>query len=163
MQIKQKTAIEKYLNELEYFIKRCDGVYPKEVIADAHEHLFRFEKDAKCQGEVDEEALYQLYCQQFGTPETIANQFQQVARRPLNLPGFAPGWRISCPKCGRSKPLAKAGAVRIGARSISKKVLGWCSGCGWLRWLKVTRDLNKPNLSESSLKSYGSDKEQLLP
>lgn len=42
-------------------------------------------------------------------------------------------WQFRCKKCGFTKPLKDAGGVRVGAGS--KRVLGWCPTCKWLRWL----------------------------
>jgi hypothetical protein len=50
----------------------------------------------------------------------------------------APGWQIRCPKCGRAKPYGEVG-IRIGATSIGKRVLAWCTKCHRLRWAIVDR------------------------
>ena len=50
--------------------------------------------------------------------------------------GFAPGWQVRCPKCGRTVEAAKAGIVRVGAVGRPRK-LGYCSACEKLRWLIV--------------------------
>jgi hypothetical protein len=45
--------------------------------------------------------------------------------------------------------LAATGVVRIGARSVHKYTLGWCRQCGWIRWLRIIRDLDGANLVEN--------------
>jgi len=52
---------------------------------------------------------------------------------------LAPGWIIKCPKCGRQKPLGETGAIRLGAASIGKKTLTWCTKCKSLRWVSIER------------------------
>ncbi len=56
--------------------------------------------------------------------------------RPNNQLGE---WIIRCPDCGRWKDARAAGIVRIHARSVGKRVLGMCSDCGRMRWLRVER------------------------
>jgi hypothetical protein len=40
----------------------------------------------------------------------------------------APGWQLRCPTCGRTRPFGEVG-VRIGAASVGKRILGWCTAC----------------------------------
>ncbi|MFO0858412.1 MAG: hypothetical protein U0640_13785 [Phycisphaerales bacterium] len=54
-----------------------------------------------------------------------------------------PSWFLSCATCGKSKSLAKVGGVRLGAASKGKRVLGICSGCKKLRWLKLEKRVEK--------------------
>jgi hypothetical protein len=51
---------------------------------------------------------------------------------------LAPGWQISCPHCGRTRPYGKLG-IRLGAASIGRRTLAWCSKCHRLRWARVER------------------------
>ncbi|MBL8820043.1 MAG: transglutaminase domain-containing protein [Planctomyces sp.] len=137
-------AIQKYLGELEIASKQRIGIIPDQVISDAREHLVR-DLEALIQAEpglrIDE--LYDHFVQSYGLPDVIADAYAEgSSATQTRIPGFAPGWRISCPKCGRSAPAAAAGMTRIGARSVGKRVLGWCSECRWPRLLRVTRDLN---------------------
>lgn len=54
--------------------------------------------------------------------------------------GYAPGWQLRCPKCGRTVPAADVGMIRIGAWSRGKRTLARCSGCnGRFRWVHVER------------------------
>jgi len=53
---------------------------------------------------------------------------------------LAPGWIIRCPKCGKQKPLGETGAIRLGAASIGKRTLAWCSKCKSLRWAAIERN-----------------------
>lgn len=54
--------------------------------------------------------------------------------------GFAPGWRVRCTRCGRTRDAAEAGLVRYKAASASKRTLGFCSGCYGFRWLAIERE-----------------------
>lgn len=74
---------------------------------------------------------------------------------PVNL---APGWTIQCPKCGLSKPYGAARwgilrPVRLGAASIGKRTLGWCSQCRRLCWAKVfwTGDQDRTDDSKKTI------------
>ncbi len=104
---------------------------------------------------IGDEEIYQHFVSTFGDPEAVAAQYEDAeyedaAKSPrLKTGGYAPGWRISCTKCGRSAPAAKAGITRIGARSSHKYVVGWCSDCRWLRWMRLERDLDRSNLMDS--------------
>ena len=53
--------------------------------------------------------------------------------------GHAPGWQFRCTKCGRTRDAAEAGVVRIGAASVGKRVLGYCSGCHRFRLIALER------------------------
>ena len=44
--------------------------------------------------------------------------------------GLAPGWQLRCTRCGRIGDASEAGLVRLGAASVRKYTLGYCSGCG---------------------------------
>ncbi len=54
-------------------------------------------------------------------------------------------WILSCPACGRWKTLAEAGGVRIGARSVGKRILGYCSGCGGFGMFRLERPAQIPH------------------
>ena len=53
--------------------------------------------------------------------------------------GHGAGWRFRCTKCGRTRDAGEAGAVRVGAFSVRKVVLGHCGGCRRLRLLALER------------------------
>jgi hypothetical protein len=53
--------------------------------------------------------------------------------------GYAPGWQIRCKKCGTTRDAGDVRMIRIGAASIGKRTLGWCSKCRRLRMLVVER------------------------
>ena len=54
--------------------------------------------------------------------------------------GLAPGWQLRCTRCGRTRDASEAGLVRLGAFSIRKYTLGYCSGCGErLRLIAIER------------------------
>lgn len=46
-------------------------------------------------------------------------------------------WILSCGSCGRWKTLEEVGGLRIGAKSVGKRILGMCSNCQKLRWLRL--------------------------
>lgn len=54
-------------------------------------------------------------------------------------------WLLSCPTCGRWKPLAELGGIRIGAKSIGKRILGHCSSCGTLRMMRLEQPKQIPH------------------
>ncbi|MCC6320887.1 MAG: hypothetical protein IT438_05550 [Phycisphaerales bacterium] len=49
---------------------------------------------------------------------------------------LAPGWSITCPRCGARKPYP---GFRLGAASIGERVLCFCRACGWFRMGRVER------------------------
>lgn len=48
-------------------------------------------------------------------------------------------WVLRCNACGNVGDARRAGVIRFGARSAGKVVLGRCSNCGGLRWLRLER------------------------
>lgn len=74
----------------------------------------------------------------FSLSRTIADfKLDSYTDRQMNT---TKDWQIRCPQCNRSKNLAEIpGAVRIGAFSIGKRTLGYCSQCKRLRWLVIER------------------------
>ena len=48
-------------------------------------------------------------------------------------------WCFICPKCGSISPIRHHGGVRIGAASVGKRVLGFCSECGRIPGLGIGR------------------------
>lgn len=137
-------AIEKYLNELEVAAKQRLGVCPNQILRDAEEHLVRdFGALQRVEPELNEVTLLEHFRQSFGEPDAVAKSYEQFSETtPSMIPALAPHWRIHCTKCGLSAPAQKVGITRIGARSVGKRVLGWCRGCNRFRFLSVTRDLN---------------------
>jgi hypothetical protein len=57
---------------------------------------------------------------------------------PPGKAGYAPGWQLRCPGCGRVKDAGEAGIIRIQA-SGNKRILGRCGQCQCLRWLHLER------------------------
>lgn len=144
------SPVTKYLSRLERCLKSKSGVVPEDALATVRSHLQeQHRKLREMQPELSDEQLLEQFSAKYGTPEEVAEQYEDVAQ-PFQqfLPGYAPGWPIFCTQCGRSVPLAKAGGVRIGAKSKHKYVLGWCRGCRWFRWLRVIQDLDDANLTE---------------
>lgn len=62
---------------------------------------------------------------------------RRAAAAGVPLADLAPGWRIRCTKCNRSKPLGEVGGIRFGARSYGKRTLAWCLQCRRLRWASI--------------------------
>lgn len=142
-------AARRYLEEFEQELKDRPGVSPEEALSDAREFLL---SDAAAlarsgEGPGDDDELYAHFVARFGTPADVAGQYATHATPFRARRGYAPGWRICCTKCGRSAPLAKVGGVRIGARSVHKYTLGYCRDCRRLRFLRIVRDLDAPNLT----------------
>lgn len=138
-----------YLEALEKCLKEKSGVVPEDALSDARSHLERYCQDLNDEEtKLDDAELFDRLVRAFGEPEVVAAQYESEAGPlPMSLPGYAPTWRICCTKCGRSVPASKVGAFRVGAKSFHKYVLGWCSGCRWLRWLRLQRDLGSENLT----------------
>jgi len=74
----------------------------------------------------------------------------------MNLPGDLPGepaldriqdrtWILSCPRCHNWRTLREAGGVRIGAKSVGKRTLGWCSHCRWFRLMRLQQPPQIPH------------------
>lgn len=140
--------VVRYLDELELALKQHAGVAPEEALSDAREHL---EADWRSLHDRDpglgDTAIYEHFVAEFGSPQDVARGFAEPEERSASFAGHAPGWRIRCTRCGRSAPAARIGIWRIGARSWSKYLPGWCRGCRRVRWLRLTRDLERPTLA----------------
>ncbi|MCA9191900.1 MAG: transglutaminase domain-containing protein [Planctomycetales bacterium] len=150
-------AVERYLIQLELAAKQQIGVIPAEILDDAESHLSR---DLECLLQVEpnlqDSAIFKHFVRTYGTPSSVAEAYQSSnQKRNRELPGCAPNWRIYCPKCGRSAPLAKVGVTRIGARSYGKLTLGWCRECRRMRWLRIERDLNRSTIVSPQPTSLG--------
>lgn len=143
------SPVARYLTELEQSIKQRVGVVPEDALSDAREHLTQDLLALQTsEPGLSETEVYQHFVESFGEPGSIAEQYEAVAEPGSTRPGYAPGWRICCTRCGRSAPAEKAGIVRIAARSSHKYVVGWCRDCGWFRWLRLQRDLEQGNLTQ---------------
>ena len=97
---------------------------------------------------VDDQEMVAHLIQHYGEPAAVADEYERNAKpNRLKLPGHAPGWRICCTTCGRSAPAAKVGITRIAAASVHKYTLGWCHDCGFFRFMRIQKDLDKPTLT----------------
>ncbi len=142
--------VEQYLNQLELAIKQRVGVVPENALSDAREFLMRdYEALTTSEPSLGDQELFQHFVSNFGPPISVADAYEAAADPTPRGVGFAPGWRISCTKCGRSAPASRVGITRIGARSVHKYVLGYCRDCRWLRWLRLERDLQSNNLTKA--------------
>jgi hypothetical protein len=129
-------------------LKQVPGVAPEEALADAREFLEN-EFSLLCaqpQAMTDEQ-LYEHFLSVYGAPAQLAAGYGEAATPVRERSGYAPNWRICCTHCGRSAPAAKAGIIRIGARSWHKYVLGWCRECRRPRFLRLVRDMEQPTLT----------------
>ena len=141
--------VVQYLGKLELELKQRVGVCPEDALSDAREHICReytslLEESPDC----SEESAFEHFVASFGSVEKVADQFESTAKtNRTKIPGYAPGWRISCSRCGRSAPAAKAGITRIGAFSFGKCVGGWCKDCRRFRWFHLTKDLDRVTLT----------------
>ena len=60
----------------------------------------------------------------------------------------APGWRLTCPRCGRSAPAGRHGVRRLGApKACRKRVGGYCRGCGGFRMLHLHHASRPPDVT----------------
>lgn len=142
-------AVEAYLADLEIELKKVPGIVPEDALADAREHL----QSEAGRSLLPDKRLLAHFHASYGTPADVAQAYNPGLGLEKKR-GYAPGWRISCAKCGRSAPLDRLPVIRAGARSRGKFILGFCRGCGWLRWLRVEQDLDKATLTEG----LGADK-----
>lgn len=151
MQVTRKLPVQSYLVALEAELKELPGVVPQEALADAIEHL---ESEAHAlelaEPGIGADECFASFVERYGTPRDVAAAYASD-EKPFGakIPATAPGWRIHCSKCGRSSPAANAGITRIGAFSAGKRVLGFCRGCRWPRFLRLVKDLDDSNLTRS--------------
>jgi hypothetical protein len=59
-------------------------------------------------------------------------------------------WWLICPACGNERRAIDVGYVRVGARSKGKRILGRCSTCQKLRWIRVERRPEAPDAPPGS-------------
>ena len=66
------------------------------------------------------------------------------ASRAAATGDFAPGWRIRCVTCGRNRPAAEVGIIRLGGYG-TKYTLVRCGSCERIRWAAIERKPVEPN------------------
>ncbi len=118
----------RYLCELELEVKQDTGMHPEEAISDAREFLLSdYDALVRSAEPPDDQSHYDLIVESFGTPKEGASQYQSatVPTPKCTTPGYAPGWRICCTRCGSPRPLAAIGGTRIGASSVHKYIWGF--------------------------------------
>lgn len=141
--------VHEFLRALELELKKDSGVAPEEALCDAREYLLsELEHLQRQQPEMGYQDLMEHFVAKFGSPAQVATEYAAAADKSLEIPGYAPGWRLCCTTCGRSKPANRAGVIRIGAASRHKYVLGYCSNCRWIKWIRLVKDLDRTNLTE---------------
>ena len=145
--------VVQYLKRLESELKRRQGVVPEDALCDAREFLQREHDTFDQAGVRSIPEVFNHLVDTFGQPAEVAAQYEDAAvefigQTNLGL-SHAPGWRVCCTRCGRSAPAKDAGITRIGAISWHKYTLGWCRDCQWFRWLRIARDIERPNLTRS--------------
>ncbi|MFK7821308.1 MAG: transglutaminase family protein [Planctomycetaceae bacterium] len=157
MQVTLKSPVQRYLEVLEAELKQLPGVTPEDALADAYEHLEReLAALERAEPGIAADDCYVVFVERYGEPRDVAAAYADD-KNPFGsgIPACAPGWRIYCATCGHSSPAATVGITRIGALSTGKRVLGFCRGCRWPRFLRLVKDLDETNLTESQL-SIGS-------
>ena len=122
-------------------------VSPEEVLCDAREHLCReLQEFETARPKRDGQIALSYLVENFGDPKEVAEQYGAAEKTGLKIPGYAPGWRICCTRCGNGAPAAKVGITRIGAFSRGKYIVRWCRECAFFRWIKVVKDLDTATL-----------------
>ena len=69
--------------------------------------------------------------------ELVVRPSPSPSPREGAMKDLAPGWQIRCTHCDQSCDASEAGVIRIGAKSIGKRTLGWCSRCRSMRFLAI--------------------------
>jgi len=94
------------------------------------------------------EPRYGELVESFGLPEAVARAYLEPAqeaevRKPPPKSRFhsAPGWKLSCTSCGRTRDADQVGPffIRRGAWSKGKYLLGYCRGCQRPRFIRLWR------------------------
>ena len=65
------------------------------------------------------------------------------------MKGYAPGWRVHCTKCGRTRDAAGVGTTKTSASARKCYTLGWCSNCSWLRFAATEKNRSGRSPSRS--------------
>jgi ribosomal protein S14 len=73
----------------------------------------------------------------------LAGLRERWARLAAAIESERRAWRIRCETCGRDRPLAATGGLRLWASSPIRK-LGECSQCGRLRSMLVYHSVKTP-------------------
>jgi predicted RNA-binding Zn-ribbon protein involved in translation (DUF1610 family) len=68
-------------------------------------------------------------------PKRIAEEMEAESR----------DWKMICPQCGHVRSVWDAGGIRWKARSVGKRMLQRCPGCGKNVWAKVERRPTEPS------------------
>jgi len=137
-------AARQYLTDLDTALKRTAGTVPADALADAEEfvsaELDRLGPTARDKSDAEIRALLE---ERFGSPAAVAAAYAAGNPPAWKRPGYAPGWRVECVRCGRSSPASDLGIVRIGAFSIGKWTIAWCRGCRFFSFLRFVKDMPK--------------------
>lgn len=133
-----------YLADLEAALKRTAGTVPAETLADAEEFILaELEQRGPAAFEGPAAEVRQRLEARFGVPADVASAGAAEEPPAWKRPGYAPGWRVECVRCGRSSPAAEAGIVRIGAFSVGKWTIAWCRRCRFFTFLRFVNDMPK--------------------
>lgn len=142
------TPVLTYLRNLEREAKHRVGVVPETILEDAREFLTRdFQSLHDSEPGLTDDEVYSHFEDTYGTPSDVAESYLPETQPTSRIPGYAPGWRICCTRCGKSAPAAKVGITRVAARSHHKYIGGWCKDCRWPRWMRLVQDLDDDNLT----------------
>ena len=133
-----KDGARKYRHRLRRAFRRQRIPMEEEGVADFDEFL-REAFDTREPG-------YDELVESFGLPEAVACSYLDPAREsesrrppPKSPLHQAPGWKLSCTRCGRTRDAEQVGPffVRRGAWTVGKFLLGYCRGCRRPRFIRL--------------------------
>jgi hypothetical protein len=136
-------AAERYLALVERELKKIPGIKASEATSETRDLLADDLKHTTDEApDLDSRQMYERIVERLGQPEEVATAYRERSDRVDAHPvGYAPGWRLVCPSCGRSTPAAHAGFLRVGAWSWFRFVLGFCRACRRPRLLRLVKDI----------------------
>lgn len=131
-------AAQLYLDRLRRALRRMNVPLAAEAIEDAREFLA-----SECAGG---DVTYSRLVQTWGPPAAVARAYRdqsQAAGVRFRKTWYrhAPGWRLTCLRCGRTGELQRNMALgwRIGAGALASFRLGFCRECRRPRVLRLWR------------------------
>lgn len=143
--------VDTYLSALQHELQRLGVAEMYDALNDARQSIVaELWRCRASRPELDEPTSFACVIDHFGGAEEVALAYKhaeghgsplQERIRRLRRFSYAPGWKITCPKCKRTSDLESVApfSVRIGAQSVGKSMLGWCLGCGQPRMLRLYR------------------------
>jgi hypothetical protein len=146
-----QATIETYLEQFRRALEAQDVDSQQEALSDAREFLeAEFEECRRTRPDLEEAEAFELVCQRFGSVDAVARAYDHAEgpsaakafHRTSRRWSYAPGWKVSCTRCGRSADLGSVAplTVRWMAWARLKFGLAWCSTCRrptWIRYWKA--------------------------